>query len=147
MAISTPILLLRAIKEFIQQTVEGDVQMSPSIHVGYLPQRNKDNLQDSEFPFILVRPGVGEDQQDNSKVTIKLIFGAKAEDDEGFMDLLNTMEQIRIALLRKRIINNRFKLELPYKWEFFDEQPYPEWYGIATTVWTLPSIQEEVEGL
>lgn len=143
-AILTPILLLQAIKEYIEVLVSDNAQTKPAIHIGFLPHRNKDNSGESEFPFVIVRPEAGNDQQDDSKVTVKLIFGVKAEDQQGFIDLFNLMEQVRIALLRQRIINRRYKMELPYKWEFFDEQPYPEWYGQATTIWILPAIQEEV---
>ncbi|MEK3770118.1 hypothetical protein MKY14_16320 [Paenibacillus sp. FSL R5-0887] len=126
--------------------VSKNVDKPPAVHIGFLPQKNRENAEISEFPFILVRPSTGDDQQDSSKVTVKLVFGVKAEDQQGFIDLFNIMEQVRIEFLRQRIINRRYKMELPYKWEFFDEQPYPEWYGQATTIWTLPAIQEE-EGL
>lgn len=141
--ISTPVLLLKAIQEYIQELVSDNVQGIPSVHIGFLPQKNRENAEISEFPFIIIRPAVREDQHDSSRVTVKLVFGVKSEDQQGFIDLFNIMEQVRIALLKQRIINRRYRMELPFKWEFFDEQPYPEWYGQATTIWTLPAIQEE----
>ncbi|XGZ04738.1 hypothetical protein ACDZ28_04025 [Paenibacillus sp. RS8] len=141
--ISTPLLLLQALKDHLQALVSDNAQVKPTIHVGFLPPKDKDNENISEFPFIIIRPHVGKDQQDNSKITVKLVFGTKSEDPEGFMDLFGIMEQVRFDLQSRRIINRRFKMDLPYDWEFFEEQPYPEWYGQATTIWTLPAIQEE----
>ncbi|WP_440831781.1 hypothetical protein [Paenibacillus sp. 22594] len=135
--------MLQAIKKYIEELVSDNVQTKPAVHIGFLPPKTKETAGESEFPFILVRPTVGEDKQDDSKVTVKLIFGVKAEDSQGFVDLFNLMEQLRISLQRQRIIEKRFRLELPYKWEFYDEQPYPEWLGEATTIWTLPTIQQE----
>lgn len=141
--ISTPILLLQALREHLEALVSDNVKVQPKVHIGFLPPKNKDNENISDFPFIIIRPHTGKDLQDNSKVTVKFVFGTKSEDPEGFIDLFSLMEQVRIDLQRRRIIDRRYRLELPYDWEFYEEQPYPEWYGQAVTTWTLPAIQEE----
>lgn len=142
----TVLLALRAIKSFLEGELSGDITVKPAIHIGFLPQKNRENANESEYPFIIVRPMDCEDAEFNS-TTIKLIFGTKAEDDEGYQDCLNIMERTRIALLKKRILDQRYRLETPYKWKFFEEQPHPEWIGEAVTRWTLPTVIEEVEGL
>lgn len=141
--ISTPILLLQALRDHLQALVSDNVKVKPAVHIGFLPPKNKDNENISDFPFIIIRPHTGKDQQDDSKITVKIVFGTKSDDPEGFLDLFSLMEQVRIDLQRRRIIDRRYRLEFPYDWEFYEEQPYPEWYAQAVTTWTLPAIQEE----
>lgn len=143
--ISTPILLIQAIKGFLEELVQDSVIPKPAVHLGYLPRQTKDNADKPEFPYILVRPATGIDN-DDCKVTVHLIFGSEADDDQGFLDVFNQMERVRIALLEQQIIDRRFRLELPYKWEFPPEQPEPYTIGLVTTIWTLPTVLPK-EGL
>lgn len=142
----TPILLIEALKEFISGVVADMVlPTTPTVHLGYLPSKTKENAGQSDMNFIIIRPLSGEDQEDRNKVTVKLLFGTESQDDDGFMDVFNVMETVRIALLKKRIIEHLFPLELPYKWKFFEEQPQPDWFGEAETIWALPTVQQEVD--
>ncbi|WP_143191819.1 hypothetical protein [Paenibacillus sp. P46E] len=125
--------------------MKESVIQSPAVHLGFLPRRSKDNADTAEFPYILVRPAIGIDN-DDCKITVHLLFGSMADDDQGFLDLFNQMERVRIALLKQQIIDHRFRIELPYKWEFPPEQPEPYTIGLITTIWTLPTVQPE-EGL
>lgn len=141
----TPILLMKAIQDFLQTELAHDVTTVPAVHLGYLPQKNADTIHKEEFPFIIVRPQEGVDAMEGTKATILLLFATKSEDNEGFLAVLNLMERVRIKLLKKRVLDGKFRLELPFKWKFYDEQAHPEWFGEATTVWTMPSVQEEVD--
>ncbi|MDF9845562.1 MULTISPECIES: hypothetical protein [unclassified Paenibacillus] len=138
-------MLIQAIKSFLEELVKDSVIAMPAVHLGYLPRKNKDNAKEPEFPYILVRPATGIDQND-CKVTVHLIFGSESEDDQGFLDLFNQMERVRIALLKQPIVDKRFRMELPFKWEFPPEQPEPYTIGLVTTIWTLPTVLSE-EGL
>lgn len=117
----------------------------PAVHLGFLPRKNRDNADAPEFPYIIVRPAIGIDN-DDCKVTVHLLFGSMADDDQGFLDMFNQMERVRIALLKQEVIERRFRMEAPYKWEFPPEQPEPYTIGLVTTIWTLPAVQKE-EGL
>lgn len=142
----TVILVMRAIKSFLDAELAGDVSTVPAVHLGFLPTKTHENMNEKEFPFIIIRPLEGE-VTDSNRTQIRLLFGTESQDDDGFMDVLNLMERVRIALLKKRVIDHRYRLETPYKWKFYEEQPSPEWIGEATTQWTLPMVLEEVEGL
>lgn len=140
------VLALQSLKKFIESELEGDVTTVPAVHIGYLPKKTHVNVEENEFPFVILRPLEGEDSDhETGFATIKLLFGTKSDDDEGFIDVLNVMERVRIALLKKRVLDQRYRLELPYKWKFHEEQPEPEWIGEATTKWLLPTVHEEVE--
>lgn len=141
----TTILLMQALKLFLQSELAGDVTTVPNVHLGYLPEKTAENRQQEEYPFILLRPIEGEGTEEQYRVKLLLLFATKSDDDSGFLDVLNLMERVRIMLLKKRLIDNRFYMEMPYKWKFYDEQAQPEWFGEAVTTWSLPHVQEEVD--
>ncbi|MGG1638226.1 hypothetical protein [Paenibacillus sp. NRS-1760] len=144
---STPILLSGAIKRFIEGVLAENVSQQPQVFEFVLPQKTHQNMNAEDYPFVIVRVINGEDQEDQHKVTVNLIFGTKSEQEAGFQDVLNLMERVRVAFRKRRTLDNQFRVELPYKWTLFEDQPYPEWIGQAITTWTLPTISEEVEGI
>ncbi|MFH5187112.1 hypothetical protein ACHHV8_33520 [Paenibacillus sp. TAB 01] len=133
---------LRHITEHFMLNVPKSGVCAPHVHAGYLPQQQSGSENVSDFPYIIVRILDGQDQ-DESIVRIKLLFGIFSRDDNGFVDVLNLMEKVRQSLLKDRVVDNRYRLELPYKWKLFEDQPYPEWIGEADTTWMIPTILEE----
>lgn len=141
----TPILLMMAVKDFLEHELRNDATTVPAIHLGYLPEKTAANRLNEEYPFILLRPQDGEDTESQYQVKLLMLFATKSQDEAGFLDVLNLMERVRIKLLKQRLIDGRYHLEMPYKWKFYDEQAEPEWFGEAVTTWTLPHVQEEVD--
>lgn len=148
---ATPILLSGAIKRFIEAEMMDNASQQPAVHEFYLPEKVLGNQNIPEFPYIIVRLHKGETQSDAHKIIVNLYFGTKSEDPEAPKDVFNMMERVRLALLKKRTLENQFRLEIEqpnaYKWEFFEGQPNPEYIGQAITTWMLATITEEVEGL
>lgn len=142
----TVVLLMKAIESFLEQELAGNVSTVPAIHLGYLPKKTKDTLNAPEFPCILIRALKGFDE-DASRPKIKLFFATESEENDGFLELMNLMERVRIALLRKGCLDQRFRLERPYEWEIYEEQAEPVWIGEALTQWTMPTVLEEVPGI
>jgi hypothetical protein len=142
----TVVLLMRAIKAFIEAELVGDVSIVPAVHIGFLPHKTREKLDVPEFPCIIVRALEGSDE-DSSQPTIKLFFGVETQEEDGFLHLVNLMERVRIALLRKGILDNRYRLERPYKWKVYEEQADPVFIGEATTTWTMATVLEEVPGI
>lgn len=141
---STPILLSGAIKKFIEGVLADYVPMQVQVYEGYLPSKTAENINTPDYPYVIVRLHTGDAQDNGHTVNVLLYFGTKSDDDEGFKDVLNVMEHVRIALLKQRVIEKQFRMELPYTWELFEGQPQPEWVGLAKTKWTLPAVREEV---
>ncbi len=86
-------------------------------------------------------------QQPESLVTVRTIFGVYHEqDDAGGLALLNLMERLRIALLRKRVIGRRYRLATGEKLEtlIYPDNLKPYYVGEMMSVWQLPAIREEV---
>ncbi|WP_028551753.1 hypothetical protein [Paenibacillus sp. UNC451MF] len=117
----------------------------PCVHAGYLPQQRSSDEDNSDIPYILVRVVSGEDDIEQGTVRIKLLFGTHSREDDGFFSTLNLMEKVRQGLLKSRTVDDKYRMEMPYKWHLFEDQPYPEWIGEAETIWTVPTIIEEVQ--
>jgi len=135
------ILLLYALKSFAKHVFSDHMSGSPKVHLAFLPTKTAENREESEFPYIIIRPVKGE----GSKITIKLLFGRKSEDDDGFMDVLNDIGRFRTAIQKQPVLDRKFCFDEPFEWQFFENQPFPEWIAEVTTVWTVPEVLEEVQ--
>ncbi|KEO84759.1 hypothetical protein [Tumebacillus flagellatus] len=145
----TAFMLMTAIRSFLNnvvkdtsfETTEG-TNKPPQVLDGWLPPKGEGDGPD--YPFILVRPIEGEDICGvSASAQVKLLFGTYSNDANGFLDVINLMERVRIALLTAGIIDGSFRLD-SYKWKLFEEQPAPEFVGEAVSFWTLPTIVQEV---
>jgi hypothetical protein len=114
---------------------------APTVVNGYLaPKRSN---EESDFPFLVVRPGKGETGTDGiTKVDVKIIIGCYSEEFDGHEYAMQVLNRIRIGLMEKRTLDNMFRMELPFDWELYDDQPYPEWQMKLNTRWTIPTPQE-----
>lgn len=159
----TAFLLLQALCRFLRETVkdyaaaqgdDGEFRI-PKVYEWYLPFKNPKAPEKIDFPYIAPRITNGEDLQAESRVYIDIAFGVYREGREidgfthpdGAYDLLNLMEHVRIALFRHSILDRRYTIERPYKWDIPDEQPYPLWVGQAHTVWNIQSATSQNEGV
>lgn len=148
----TPIDLMKSLKRFLEQVIqhyslETNVKTikEPQVIEMFLPPKKYNEIPD--YPFIIIRIIDGEDTETDATVKVKLLFGTYSEDRDGYADVLNMMERVRQELLKQRILDKKYRMELPYTWKVFEEQPYPEWIGEATTTWVVSRVQEEVPWL
>lgn len=143
----SPVLLMHALRTFLETGLAGGLLPVPMIHVGCLPDVKSEETPNEERPLILILPQEGEDVKEQYRVKILLQFAAKSREGAGVLDVLNLMERVRILLLETRLLNKCFSLEMPYQWKLYDEQIQMQtgWFGEAVTVWTLPHVMEEVE--
>lgn len=143
----TTVLLLKALKSFIVEkctdysldTKVDSVFVPPSVFLGFLPVK----YAEDKFPnFIILRPTEGEDSRDIATVKIKIIIGTYSKADEGFFDCLNILQRVRDKLFEQRIIDDRYRIEYPFTWQLFEDQPYPQWQVEATAIFTVPQMLE-----
>lgn len=147
----TPVSLLEELKTFIEQIVDNYMletnqqgKKPPQVIIGFLPPKNLSNIPD--FPCIILRLVEGKDDEESATVTVKIIIGTYCEDTkEGWREPLNLIQRIWYELYKRRIIAKRYRVEYPMKFEIPEEQPYPYWIGVMTTVWTVahPVLEEE----
>jgi hypothetical protein len=53
----------------------------------------------------------------------------------GLPGIPNIIETVRQELLTTRYLGRKYKLEIPFKWYLFEEQPWPVFFGQIETVW------------
>ncbi|TVX93045.1 hypothetical protein [Paenibacillus agilis] len=120
------------------------------------PKPDPANVKKDDFPYVFVRALSGIESGPeagilSSKIDVLITFGVYSISDDkssqlsadGAYDLINLMERVKIALLRQGIIDRRYELSMPYKWEIPDEQAYPMWFGQAFTTWNCQGVIPE----
>lgn len=150
------LLLLQELKKFVSHATDhlhfGDLEEKLKIHLGWLPIRGVGisgkpipPMDDSDFPYLIIRLMDGEDQTENGTTQVRMILGIKTESQDGYMEVYHLIEALRQALLRTEIIGGKYELQRPIKWSIPEDQPYPEWIGEFRTTWTTPAILREVD--
>lgn len=102
-------------------------------------------------PYILVRVIHGDDVQKEgtdleSTAVIRMTFTVYCKDEpEGELMLLNLMERVRIALLKKVVIGDLYTLDLSdgLSCDVYDGIKAPYYAGEMVTTWQLPPIERE----
>lgn len=138
--------LTTALIDFLQKTALKDLALplenSAESDVGklrffdgYLPPKSENN----DFPFVLVRPGSVEVNDELTTVEMLIVVGTFSDLYDGYRDAVNVMERIRVALssLPNRTLNARYNFEFPMKASVPDEQAYPYWQVEMQTTWSV----------
>lgn len=143
-----PVELIKSIQTEIQEAVkdyklaaEGQGDKKVTVYAQHIPDDCFTN--DSYYPLVVaainkVEDGAEDSQPVPSTITIGLTFGVYGEDEYAWVDLLNVMERTRQRLVNSRLLNNRFRLQFPVKWETIEAQPYPFWFGYGTLEYSMP---------
>lgn len=157
-------LLCMEIKKMIERaTVNvqlGADRVAPKVFLGHLPISRAGEqpfVPDFVFgpdntprtPYALVQPAEGEEMQDMGKAKIGIIVGVydESDDNQGYMYVLNAMEEIKQYVMKNGPLNDEYEIEAPIKWTLYSDDNYPHWFGMLTTTWTMPGIQREVSFL
>lgn len=159
----TPINLIDALKEFIQEQVKDIFLSVRTKGENATPQSraaevHKMRLPDKEaetklVPYILLQFLTGKDAQEagkdpESECRVRIVVATYSEDGGvGAYDVLNVITRIRVALLKTGIIAEQFllKLESPLEYIVYTEDTAPYYLGEMITTWELPTIEREVQ--
>lgn len=143
-----------AVKDLIMPTAmqEEDVIEKPRAADVYLMRLPDSHSAKKKAPYILHQLITGADAQPNgqrvqSTATVRTVFAVYSENEqEGGLMLLNLMERLRIALLRKVVIGNQFQLDLGAKMEIliYPEDTAPYYSGEMISEWIIPAVEREV---
>lgn len=129
--------LTTALENFKIETKTGT--RPPKIFKYFLPTKTK--VSEGDFPLVIIRPITGEDNENQTNITVKFICGVFSEDEDGVYDLASLIEKLRKIFLENYELSNKFKIEKPFKWEIYDDQPYPQWLGEITAICNIPQPQ------
>ena len=154
--------LLEAIKRFtaestnelimpvrIQKKDEEQTYRSANVYLMRLPD-SKSVFK--KAPYVLHQLITAQDRQSPgqrpaSTALVRSIFCVYNKDEqEGGLMLLNLMERLRIAMERKIVIENRYKLLLDPAVEalIYPEDSAPYYAGEMVSTWKIPAIEREV---
>lgn len=156
------VIFLHTLKAFTEDTVndlllpvsvqrESEIPglRQAAVHLMRLPDGKS---AAKKAPYILHQLITGADEQiagslATASCTVRTIFCVYCEDEEvGALHLLNLMERLRIALLKKRILGNQFTLDLAQKMEtlVYTDDIAPYFAGEMVSHWHMPAVQQEV---
>jgi hypothetical protein len=96
---------------------------------------------EENFPCIIVKFDEATDKEENTPdatlISVRILIGVydPTPDEQGYRDVMNIMETIRQELLSARYLERKYKLEMPFKWYLFEDQPWPVFFGQIETVW------------
>lgn len=145
----TELMLLNSLKKELSNLVKeydlntkNKTKTEPSVYEGYLPIKNKDTKEESGYPFIILRLIECEDNNTEFIAKIKIIIGTYDESTEsdGWKDVLNIYNKIKIFLIENSIIENKFICKEKIKFNLPEEQPYPYFIGEMITEWKMPKV-------
>ena len=133
--------LRRIVQEY--DTLQPSGKVPVEVYAGWPPVRVNAE-EKASFIYALVISTEDKPDDDYGSATIEIGFSIYDEDTtDGWRSLYNIMEHVRQALLKKRTLAGRNRLELPLKGEITDEQPYPQWQGKITAIYTIGQPSEE----
>ena len=117
-------------------TVKPRGEIEEEEEVVYGPEDFEEN-----FPCTIVKFDEGTDKEENApdatRISVRILIGAydPSPDEQGYRDVMNIMETIRQELLISRYLDRKYRLEMPFKWYLFEDQPWPVFFGQMETVW------------
>lgn len=141
--------LLMPVKE---QPGDGGEPPAPRSADVYLMRLPDSKSARKKAPYIIHQLITGRDvqpagQRESAGAVVRTICCVYSGDEqEGGLMLLNLMERLRIALLRKVVIGKRYQLDLEAGLEVlvYPDDTAPYFIGEMVSTWKLPKIEREV---
>lgn len=148
---NSPVDLIDSICDFLRNSTimnmdlatKKDEEKALQVIAGYLPP--KKSVPDPDFPFVIVRIESFEDKLEGAIANVNMVIGTYSEDaQDGWRDVVNIATRIWSELFRKRIVADKYRVEYPCEFILPEEQPFPQWIGMLSTVWTIAHPVEEI---
>jgi hypothetical protein len=157
------VFLMKGLKGYTEELFKNKklsvrMQRGDDTQIFRAPQVYMMRLPDSasatkKAPYILHQLIKSESVQSESQLmstsaTIRTIFCVYSDnEEEGAMQLLELIEEFKIALIMNPVINEQFLLDTKRKIEYliYPEDTAPYYCGEMVSEWILPSVQREVQ--
>lgn len=133
----------------VQSEDEAQVFRPPEIHKMRLPDSSEAK---KKAPYVIHQVISSTDSQKAGRRTesglfLRSVFCVYNEnEEEGALALLEMTERFRIALLKKRVIDDRFEIELDeenLETLIYPDDTAPYYAAEVITAWRMPSIERE----
>lgn len=154
--------LLNVLKAFTLEST-GEILMPTSVQKGdgepelraarvHLMRLPDSRAAEKKAPYIIHQLITTKDQQEKgqrpkSTAQVRSIFCVySSNEEEGALALLNLMERLRIDLLRKCVLADRYELDLETGMEglIYPNDSAPYYMGEMVSMWKLPAVEREV---
>ncbi len=137
-----------------EETAEAPEYVAPYVELCFFPHKNFMPIG-FQSPGVLVAMDESTDGAQENTISVRLLcttYGGGYYKDEneietgipdakGYIDLLNLMERLKIALVRQSVIG-RCAINKPVTMGIYDtETSYPYWYGYLTFDAAIPTTE------
>lgn len=134
----------------VRAKTEGAERKSrcPHVYKMRVPKK-EDELQ--QIPYIIVQHLKGKDirneqGQMESTSVMRIIVATYSEmQDDGAICVENILTRIRLALMKKGMLSNKFILNMPLEYVVYPDSTPPYYLGEMITNWQMPEVKREVE--
>ena len=135
----------------VKQQKEDKGPPDPRAAEVYLMRLPDSRAADKKAPYILHQVLTSKDTQptgarQKSSTAVRSVFCVYNDDEqEGALALMNLMERMRIALLKKGVVGDQFRLDLTVGLEtlIYTEDTRPYYISEMITTWDMPSVTPE----
>ncbi|MBR0151085.1 MAG: hypothetical protein IJP89_06965 [Synergistaceae bacterium] len=137
--------LLQTVKVFTQYLPQpsGITLKAKSDTEAIVPQGYTSSDIESNFPCVVVKVDESTDNEEGTltqtRVKMRLLVGTydDSPDCQGYRDVMNIIEVIRqdLETMPGRVLDGRYRLEMPLTHALFEEQSWPIYFGQINTEW------------
>lgn len=121
--------LEKVMKSYHLSDSEGNT-LTVEVHKYYLREVDGYEEQEHRFPYIIVRPIEGYDEQNESVTRCAIIVAVKDLDSEsGYKNTVNIIERIRQYAMTTLGVGNRYPIKRPITWAIDNEPNAPVYMG------------------
>ena len=123
-----------------QKYIDGDGnEKDVEVKAGFLKQKQmRDNAYDR---YVLIRVLDGESDHEESTVKVRFIICASDRDTmDGWITVLNILEDIRQAILSRTIVCKRYTYKDPVKWVVEEDEAYPAYFAELDVQFVIPNV-------
>lgn len=142
----TSVILLKDLVTFVTQSLsdyqyrdsQGELK-SIQVKDGYLKVR--EDGDDEDFPYVLIRLGKGKSEYEEATVEVHFFVGVLDKDvDNGYISCLNIIDRIRHDLQATPFVADMYEVRPPFNWEMAEKETYPLWFGMLSCIFTIGNI-------
>lgn len=146
----TGVGLVLALSAYVRDVVkdyrlesDGGGEKRVTVYEQLIPEEVFEHDDAEEYhPLIGVSLRTMEDDE-RAELTVDLTVGTYSEDRDGWRDLLNMLDTVRLGLLKKQLLEGRYRLITPLTAEVLERQPVPFFYGFMTARYMMYQPMEE----
>ena len=121
---------------------QNEVYKNLNFFSQYLPDKKIMEGSDPEYaPHVRVILYEGVDSDAAIPYICSVMFEIatydKKGDYQGYRDGLNVVETLYQHLIRKRVLDGKYEIQYPIKWNVSEEDTYPYFYAYLDTRWAI----------